>query len=91
MGGRHVQSPQQIQPTGESRYRHIRVRRRDARWRRRGSVIDAYLNVHRGEALERNARAAWHAGPHCMAPRLAIQARSGGNPVLTTSGIIASH
>jgi hypothetical protein len=43
MGGRHVQSPQQIQPTGESRYRHVRVRRRDARWRRRGSVIDADL------------------------------------------------
>ena len=43
MGGRHVQSPQ-IQPTGESRYRHVRVRRRDARWRRRGSVINADLN-----------------------------------------------
>jgi hypothetical protein len=43
MGGRHVQSPQQIQPTGESRYRHVRVRRRDARWRRRGGVIDADL------------------------------------------------
>jgi hypothetical protein len=49
--GRHVQNPQQIQATDESRYRHVRVRRRGARWRRRGSVIGADLNMQRGEVF----------------------------------------
>ena len=46
-GGEHYErgrNVQQTQPTGESRNRHVRVRRRDARWSRRGSVIDADLN-----------------------------------------------
>src|SRR5947207_5527833 len=62
MGGRHVQSPQQIQPTGESRYRNVRVRCRDARWRRRGSVIDADLNMLRN-LLSSNA---WVLGPGAL-------------------------
>src|SRR6516165_1101895 len=41
--GRHVQQTQPT-PTGESHYRRVRLRRRDARWGRRGSAVDTDLN-----------------------------------------------